>query len=290
MASQSSSHKIGWALVAPIIIGALFGLCAGLLERRDVPTADDYDKLRVFLAAHVGPDDAVAVLPAWSMRAQMAARAHTVISGDNLAGYPFDRFAKVFVVVEPDGELDAIDYAVAAKTKVGRLRVYTFQPGRAVRTDFTARIHDAEVSVDDKRCSISHPRGIRCGGKDWQRVTRDFLDVSENGDTALWAHPPGQGKTLVVVYRDVPLGNVLVVRAGHTRLGARSGRTAVNIDIDVDGRRIGTITRWPAFDFTTTEIATQRSAHATVRFSIHTADNKANHFAFDALSLDRQRP
>jgi hypothetical protein len=287
-------------LLAPVCGALLFSCVRLILERDDVPELADYQAVRValdeehhFARAH----DALAVLPPWSLRPLEAVGALDPISGDALFARPLHRHQRLFVLVEPDGE-DDLDAFVAkhgppaGRQQLGRVALLRFELREApVVFDFAARIEDAEVSLvrgdDVVACDVPLARGFACRGqKEWLRVQRQWLLVSENGDEALWTPPPPRGQRIDVRFRHVPLGRALVVRAGHTRDGADRARAPARITISIDGARRTTLERAPAFAFTTNtvELPALEGTH-TVTFSIDTDDDTQSAFAWDAYTI-----
>lgn len=294
--------RIAALLLLPVVFGGLFSLFRFALETFDVPREEDYLRARKALEATGFEEnrDAVAVLPPWSLRAHQHLRGLSPISGDGLFRRPLDRYARLFVLVEPDAErytgplLERLG-PPTLEDDVGRVRVLGFDlGGPRVTYDFRERLERASVRLvrggEVTPCDQPTRGGLRCRGRQaWQRVTREWHLVSENGDEVIWAHPPPRGEVLEISFSDVPLGDVLVVRAGHTRKGKDRARAPVRLAILVGGEEAGHLVVPPRFDFAAEEIDTSRFSgqRLDVVFRIDTDDNGSNHFAFDAYAARR---
>lgn len=298
--------RLAGLLLLPLIAGALFSLARFALEGADVPRDEDYRAARAVLdeSGFVPGVDAVAVLPPWSLRAHQHLRGLKPVSGDLLEEVPLHRHRRLFLVVEPDADrwLDpALERhgAPSLEKPAGRLRVLVFDLGGAKTTyDFREHLFDAEVRVADARgqtrasCDRRLARGWGCQGRpSWQRATRQWLLVTENGEDAIWAHPPVRGEALELTWREVPLGDALVVRAGHTREGSDRAKAPVVVEVLIGGAPVARLERDVRFHYRTDVVDTSRFAgrRADVTLRVSTEDNGTNHFAIDAWAADTQR-
>lgn len=294
-----------WLLAIPLAAALVFSWVRLLAEPFDVPRDEDYVRASALIRAE-GFDrarDALVVLPPWSLRplTHVAADLEPV-SGDAIADRPLHRWARLWAIVEPDAERE--HNALVARRgppswsrDAGRLRVQLWDlPAPSVSDDLSARLGDAHVAADGADCSAvpaqsaqqgeasTHKQAWwRCGDAHWQRVRREWLHVSENADLAVFAHPPADGR-LELTWRDVMVGQSVVVTAGFTRDGADNAKAPVRIRVLVDGELAGTVARAPAFLFATDVVDTSRWAGkpATITLAIDSDDNAGAHFAFDA--------
>lgn len=291
-----------WAagLLAPVVLAGLFSFSRLALEGGDVPDDADYREAAAVVErwGFRAEEDALAVLPPWSLRAHVALKGFEPISGDALASRPLERYARLFVVVEPDAGryleplLERLG-APAATERRGRVDVLRFDLGeRRVVYDFAAELGAADIRVMKDgaavmRCDRPTRRGFACqGGKSWQRVTREHLLVSENSQYAVWAHPPPDGDVLELTWTDVPLSDVLVFSGGHTRSGADDARAPVEVEILVGGQPLTKLSYPPRFSFEATRVSTEAFAgqRRDVTFRVSTANSGKNHWAFDAFT------
>jgi hypothetical protein len=299
--SEGSGDRL-WAaaLLLPLVFGGLFSLARFTLEGHDVPRDEDYEAAAAVVRGwgFVSGEDALAVLPAWSLRPHKVLKAFAPIASDGLAAQPLERYGRLFVVVEPDAgrytrPLTARLGAPAAEEQRGRVRVLRFDlGGPRVRYDFSARLADAEISIlrgDEvlSRCDLAAPGGRRCAGrKPWMRVTREWLHVSENGQPAVWAHPPPAGEVLSLTWRQVPLAEHIVFRGGHTRSGSESALAAIHVEVRVDGEVLEILRFPPRFSFELSRVDTGRFSGKTadVSFLVRSENDGKNHWAFDAFA------
>lgn len=295
-----------WAagLLLPVVLAGVFSLSRIAAETDDVPRDEDYVAAREVIEGwgFRAGEDALSVLPPWSLRPHKVLKRFQPISGDALASRPLERWARLFVLVEPDAEryLEPLEERLGAPAAVeqrGRVSVLRFDlGGRRVLFDFARELAKAEIVVRDAdqpddpdatRCDRPTRNGLACrGAKNWQRVTREHLLVSENGQHVVWAHPPARGQVLEMTWRNVPLSDVLVFRGGHTRSGADVARASVDVEVLVGGEPLAELRYPPRFSFDAARLDTTRFAgqRRDVTFRVSTEDNGKNHWAFDAFS------
>ncbi|MCC7073263.1 MAG: hypothetical protein IT383_18230 [Deltaproteobacteria bacterium] len=290
-----SDRAAATALIAPLVAALLFSWLRLLGAGCHVPDDADYQAARRVLEGQgfTPTTDALAVLPPWSLRPLTVLGDLDPISGDALAEQPLERYARLFVLLEPDGD-DAFAAVCArhgepvALERAGRVAVARWDlPPPSVRFDFRAHLAEATVTMGDAACEREVRGGHGCGGESWRRVTREWLMVSENADDAVWSHPPPRGETLAIAWDAVPLGDTLVVRAGFTREGADQARAPVRMRVFADDVELGQVTRAPAFAFIVTRLDTRAfvGTQARVRFVIDTEDNDGARFAWDAIAI-----
>jgi hypothetical protein len=286
-------------ILVPIGLAIAFSTVRFFLESFDIPADAEYTQVADALAqANFDAEkNRLAVLPAWSLRPFTVLKDYPWISGDMLVDSRIDRFEKLFVLVEPDGE-DALasllaqgyETQIVATTK--KLILYSIQTeANRLTYDFKTGLGAADVFLktrngDKVRCDRRVANGFQCSGrKGWQRVTREHLLVSENGQEVMWAHPPAAGEVMTVRYAGVPLGDEIVFLSGHTRKGAKA-KSPVSIDIAINNKKLTTIHREPRFDFSADIVDTSsyRGQSGTVEFSFRTENNSRNHFGFDAFA------
>ena len=110
-------------------------------------------------------------------------------------------------------------------------------------------------------------------GSEWQRI-------DDTARYCLWAHPPKEGK-LVITLPNVELGGHLVGRAGHTLMSRTRKSASIVFDVEVDGKvqnyEISSNEIWKPF-----RVKTSSKGQGTIKFSISTSHNGANHFCFVA--------
>ena len=270
----------GLLLLVPTVIAGVVALVAGLREHSDRPS----DAALVAAVATVrstitaqrvtadaGTTDAVIVIaPPWSMRPLVALGPLAAIAvpadgpwADLVAG----RFARIFVIVEPDAEpwLRGRPLLASARTVGDDGAVSVLQiDSVAARFDMRARLNDATIrlhrSADAADVVVCSQRsrgingGVRCAGQPSSlRVAREWALVTENGADVVVARPPPAGQRLEVAFGEtqpVMLGAEIVVAAGHTRAGAERAdpvKGVVRLAVVVDDQLLATIERRPSF-------------------------------------------
>ncbi|MFZ9886808.1 MAG: hypothetical protein ACO3JL_04825 [Myxococcota bacterium] len=299
MKAGSADGLVGLVLLLPVVAALCFSGLRFVQEADDVPADRAYEVANDTIESwgFSLPHDAVAVLPAWSLRAHRFLRHLEPLSGDVLAERPLDRVARLFVLVEPDGEdafaaLLARLGAPAAQHHIENLTLYRFDlRGPFVAFDLTEALAEAEVALERSSgdvlpCDLRTAAGVSCNGAPtWQRVTREHLLLTENGQRALWAHPPPAGETLVLRWRDTPPARELVFSAGFTRKGAGGAVAPVMVDLSVGGTPVASLQFPPRFAFTTHRIALPLQAQLGGEFQmrVRTENNEKSHWAFDAF-------
>jgi len=301
-----ADRRIGLFLLGPVLAAIVFSWVRLVASSNDVPRDRDYVLARRVLGGqNFDPSrDALVTLPAWSLRPLQFLGDLSPLSGDNIEVRPLHRYARLFVLRESgaDREHDALvaRYGAPAVTEErGNIRVERFDlPAPSMLYDLSAHVQDAHVSVIDAAgvpspCMRAIDNGVSCGREGWQRVTREWLLVSENGDRAVWSHPPVQGKKLEIRWPDIVVGTEVIVRAGFTRHGADSAQAPVQLRVFVNDTLVGTVTRAPSIagfrnGFIADAVDTRAWAGKTaeIAFVIDTEDNGASHFAWDALVVN----
>jgi hypothetical protein len=287
-------------VVLPLLTSAVVDLVLLAREQGHVPLEAEYLTVRdaVLKDGFALSTDVIAVLPAWSLRPHVALKEIPMITGDLLWEQPFDRFRRVYILTERDGE-DALERVRAASqpmTRVMETRAIALWRvdvgGPFVTTDFSRDLARADVRIVDAEDSVlttcAEPvrGGFRCSGrKPWQRVTRERALVTENGDDVVWAHAPPKGEIVEVRYTDVTLGDSVVLRAGHTRTGADKARAPVDIEVRFENVTLFQRSVSPLFHFATDRIDTraQKGTRGMLTLRIRTVDESSQHFAFDGF-------
>lgn len=299
---MTRDRRVAAWILLPVVAGALFSLLRLLGEGLDVPREDDYAQARALLEEEgfsVEAHDAVVALPPWSLRPHVHLRGLSPLAGDRLHEVPPDRYRRLFVWTEPDADpwlapLLARLPAPRLDRAVGRVRVLRFDLGEpSVTHDFRESLGEARVELRTHAgetrvaCTRALARGWQCPGRpDWQRAERKWQLVTENGQDAIWAHPPPRGERLVFRYEGVVLGDALWVRAGHARRGAERAQAPVSFEVWIEGARVASFVHPVAFDYQSHVIRPggEPGRRADVEFHVFTDDNGNNHFAWDAFT------
>lgn len=296
--------KIAALFLVPVLLAALFSLMRFVIEGLDVPREADYESARIILDKYEfdpAQNDAVAVLPAWSLRGHVYLRGKNPIPADVIHARTPDRYRRIFLWVEPDAQDElkqwmAVLPAPVLDAEAGRIRVLGFDLGApATRFDFRERLGAAQVWLREQKsgkslqCNEKNREGWSCPGRPhWQRVTREWRLATENGVDAIWVHPPKSGETLELRWAQVPLGDSLVLQYGHTRKGSTRAKSPVDVEVWVGATKIQSIQRAPQFAYETSVVDTSewKNTPQDIAFRFSSKDNGSNHFVFDAWTSD----
>lgn len=245
-------------ILLPIAVATVASFARLVGEGDDVPADDDIAAACVFARDAAGDDGAIVILPPWSVRPLLAlgpAAARVVASDGPAAALLARRHARVIAVVEPGGDpwrATLVPLGRPRSTRTfGAVSVQTFDGGGPARFDALNAFASAQVDVDGVACDERVDRGavigVRCpGAAAALRVTREHALVSENGRLVVRLPTPAFGQRIAVRFDHVPLGDHLVVAAGHTRSGAERGR-ATAVDVVIDDTVVATLRRAPSF-------------------------------------------
>lgn len=221
---MTRDRALALALSVPLAAALSFSWLRLLTEPFDVVDDVAYDA--VFEQIDDEPTTAIAILPPWSVRPLTRAGrdAGRIINSDGpWLALADARYRRVAVVVEPDAQpwLNALP-PPTTKKDIGPLALFTWELHGPARYDFRAHVDDAVVSGAGK-------------------VRRAWALVSENGSDVVVVDG-----ACVVSYKDVELGDALVVAAGHARDGVDRGGP-VSVMVKVDGDVVATLARQPSF-------------------------------------------
>jgi hypothetical protein len=301
---MTRDRRIALALIGPVVLAGAFSFISLWRTAGREPANADYQAIaRALEAERVGPeDDAVLVLPPWSLRPFQFVDPRAVVSSDQLGDALLERHRRLFVVAEADSDrylrvLSRRAGVPIRSTRFGNASLYQFEgPALGRRFDFRAHLDEAHVRMASAggatrvNCGQKIRLGYACPGRMWwEHVSREWLRVTENGSEAIWAHPPPPDERLEITFPDVSLGSRLLLRAGYTRLGADRAQVPLRLSVLVDGEVAGVAVRRPAFDFRRDEFVTGRWAGQihSVTFRLESlGSNHYQHFAFDAVAVD----
>jgi hypothetical protein len=245
-------------LLVPLALAVGASTVRLALEPGDVP--DDDDIAAAAAAARDGGDDgAIVLLPPWSMRPlpALGPAARRVTGSDGPADRLLvGRYASVTAIVEPDAApWRAVLAPLGAPTRVqrhGAVVVERYAGLGPARFDLLDALPTAAITLDGAPCDEPAGRGavvgVRCAGQPASlRVTREHALVTENGRLVVRVAPPLPGARLQLAFAAVPLGDTLVVAAGHTRAGVERPDGVVVVEVMVDDVSVATLRRRPTF-------------------------------------------
>lgn len=285
-------------LIAPAFLGGLFSLGALITSANDAPSDDDYKNMRAHLKKEAQPGDAFVALPAWSLRAHAAAPERVnIVTGDDLQKRPIGRYKRMFIALESGGEAVfdrvALRFGEAAQVDTfGGIKLARFDHEKKVQlvSDFRERLKESKVFVTGAEpvyCNRKIANGFDCEKrKDWQRVTREHLLVSENSDDMIWAHPPKPGHALEVIFDDVPTGERFVLRTALTRHASTRAHAPVDVEVWQDQKMLISLSHPRVFGVQNHIFKATPKAKSQIVFRISSKAHGAAHFAFDAFSTN----
>jgi hypothetical protein len=266
-------HRVSAAAAAAVVLLALVESATALIAPLRAPTDDDWRAAATEVRAGFRPGDLIVAAPDW---ADPVLRLHL---GDLLpvrmaARLDAARFGRIWQVSQRGaGSPDVRGARATRRTRHGALTVALWErPAAAVTYDFRERWQDARVvRVEDGR---EIPDSVK----------PQLMEIGTTMREALFAQPVERA-TVVVEYRDVPLGRELAVGAGLHHVWLRkAGDGTVDLRVVVNGSEVGRASAsnrsgWHVDRFDTARFA---GAPATVRFEITSARPLSRHFGFTA--------
>lgn len=293
-----------WVLIAGL---ALFELVAHFSIRATIPSDESWEAASAFVRARYQPSDRIVASPFWTdpiVRAQLAD-----LLTMRMAALPdasgVDRIWELGV-----RGASSRDEPPALEEHFGAVRVRMWSlRGAELVYDFVDEIENAEVELlgsdGSKTCPWRNTPPARGGlergpmtpaerficdrRRPWLWVGATVLtDLNLQPRRCIWQHPAGPDPVRVS-YRDVPLGDRLVVRAGVDYQVERGREHApVRLRVWIEERLAGELFHedgdgWSGFEVDTSELGLER---ATVRFET-TADNPDKRlFCWSASSVN----
>jgi hypothetical protein len=253
------------------------------------PTDADWRAAAQFANAGFRPGDLIVAAPAWAdpvLRLHLGEKLPAPVAGR----LDHERYARVWELSQKGADApETVGARRVDERQFGNLRVRLFErTASPVAYDFTARWNEAAVSrVEPGVGAIPcerQPGQHQCPGISYNFVRPSILEIGGGLRQALYAQPIG-GASVVVAYRDVPLGRELAVAGGLHNVWLRKvANGTVVLRVRVDGREVGVLesgnrTGWKVARFDTTAFAGKKG---TVEFEITSANPFSRHFGFAA--------
>ncbi|MCB9615415.1 MAG: hypothetical protein H6722_23525 [Sandaracinus sp.] len=162
------------------------------------------------------------------------------------------------------------------------------RPRRTLVQSFGETLHEATARIahdgTHEACEPWNGRGLVCPGGEWMTVGPSEQAFSGRRAFCVWAHPPGPGAALELLYENVPnRGDHLTGFAGVADSGQREGAPDVTLRAFVDGTEVGVVEAGARPGAHTFDFALPPSEHPRrVRFRISAPSDGARHFCFGA--------
>ncbi len=286
----------------------LIEVSAHAITRARVPPLRDWQAAAAYVKPRVRPRDFVTVAPAWAdplLREVLGAQIDLPMAGRSDDSF-YERLWSLSIRDARPAEAPADKRQLLEQRAFGRVQVALWSLGASpVRFDFARELRRAEVSVlrgdDERTCEWRTQRAGRGGALGAGVLApRDRFVCKGEG---VWIAPvvmedlelqprycvyqPGLGRDRVRVrFRDVPLGDQLVVYAGlyyeHERM--RQGGP-IELRVSLDGRPATTLVHRDGDGWKRLALPTARGT-GEVGFEVLANDPKRRHFCWSATTRD----
>jgi hypothetical protein len=269
-----------------VVLLALVETGNALVAPLRAPSVRDWTAAAANVRAGFRPGDLIVAAPAWAdpiMRLKLGDLVPQTAAGRMDAA----RYGRIWEIAQRGARSPDTAGANAVETaRFGALTVRSWEkPATQVAFDFLAEWRKASMSIVrgdgvEVPCSLRADR-FQCAGA---ALGPELLEIDTTLRNAL-ATDPVEGATLVLDYKDVPLGNEIVVAAGlHNVWLRKAGDGTVRLRVLVDGAELGSVAATSASGFARLRIDTGARAgqSATVRFAITVDRAASRHFGFAA--------
>lgn len=278
--------------VALIVIPVVWTALVWVVESSRIPAEQDYTEAAQVVRQGWAEGDALAIAPAWALRALRQLGDLEPTFDPLLAERPPDA-KRLWVLAEPEGA-DVIQelerrFTVEDRQQRGHLVVVRFHLGRQRGFHAVDHLAQARVTIEGKGAVVAcdawtEPRWNCPGRPDWQRVGAEWLDVDLAPRRVLWAHPPPDNETLWIRFPDVTLDASLALWGGHTVHGAQFAKAPIEVRVLLDGQELGTVRFAPGYPLALKRLDTRAflGRRGELALAVQTSNNGASHFGLDA--------
>jgi hypothetical protein len=277
----------------PVVVAALVLLLA-LVESVNAvvaptlaPTDKDWKAAAAKVRSGFRPGDLIVAAPAWAdplMRSQLGDLVPQAVAGRMDAA----RYGRIWEISQRGARAeDTLGARATASSRHGRLTATLWERHAAqVTFDFVSAWRKAGFWFEptggtDTPCANTGER-FQCPAG--ASLAPELVEVDTTLRNGLGVEPVERA-TLVLEYRDVPLGHELAVAAGlHNVWLRKSGDGTVKLRVLLDGRALGTIAASSMSGWSESRFDTSASAGRTgvVRFEITVDRAHARHLGFAA--------
>ncbi len=236
---------------------ALMEIVGGFVVQARVPPDEDWARAAAFIDERWQPKDTAISSPTWAdpiLRLHLGERIGVADAGRaDLA--PYERLWEVSTRGHVTPWMGGREADLTRR--FGRVVVRRYDLGPSpVLYDLTSRIMEAEVSVENRACTKQR-RSVEggglfrgpmwpadrffCGPDGWLWVGPTVIeDLHIQNRACVWQHPQAGNVPTTTTFRDVPLGDEIVLHAGlyydHERPLEHG---PVLVQVMVDGREVG---------------------------------------------------
>lgn len=287
----------------------LVEVSAHAITRSRVPKLRDWQAAAAYVKPRVGPRDLVSVAPAWAdplLREVLGAQIDLPMAGRSDTSF-YERLWSLSIRGARPAEAPPDETQLLEQRAFGRVQVALWSLGKSrVRFDFARELARAEVSVlrgdGERACEWRTQRAGRggalgagvlaprdrfvCKGEGvWVApVVMEDLDLQPR--YCVYQPALGQGGRLRVRFREVPLGDQLVLYAGvyyeHERM--REGGP-IELHVNLDGRRAAALTHRDGDGWKRLALPTARGT-AELGFEVTANEPRRRHFCWSATTRD----
>ena len=286
-------------LLGLIIFLSVFSLGLQLNETTQVPLDKDYLLAKQALLEEnyaIGPD-ALAIIPAWSLRPLKVLGDLDPISADMLHRLPALPYKRVFVLQEADAAdiFDSIQEIYGAPTKtwaLGSVRLHVFTTNAEYFGTLAHHIESALVTLEkgdlEKDCQWRNHQHRCLDGTKESYVAGKWMRTTQNASYLIAAPPPKNKGRLKIMFPKQVLKKNLIVFGGHTRRAIIKNAPEVNLEILLNNKTIKQV-RWGRsfpMQSITIPIPQISEAQGNLTFIVSSSRSQKNQFGFDAFFSD----
>lgn len=283
-------------LLGLFIFLCVFSLVRQITEALQIPRDSDYvlvkDKL-LELNYQEGTD-ALAILPAWSLRPLQSLGDFNPIGADFLHRLPVVPYERLFVLKEADADkpMEAISriYGPTLQSWVlGRIELHLFEAQAHAQGTFSENLDDAIVTLGQKdniSDCIWRDNAHHCNqGSKTLQVRKKWMRTTQNASQLVAIVPPGPKNTLKITFPNQRAAPFLILFGGHTRKALSKNPRKVTIQVFLNQKKIKTVRWGQDFPMALESIAIPASIPSPqeLTFLIEGFQGKKSAFGFDGF-------
>lgn len=249
-ADDLARRLISLGELAAIVVVAVAALLFHWSLPSRLPTEEQYRSVSAILGTEARPGDAVLLYPWWTERVRLFAPPSV-----SVVGYlgsdrdPLTSFSRIWVLAQPNlprSDVNAFqrDF-LPGRSRLGEPRAFGNLELALYRNElYRPAVFSSVSAVASARVYIETPGAARvecpydgsahrCPGSERLRVAAEWHELTFQPRYCLWMRPPGGTRRLVTEFRDLPVGERLVLEAGIV------GEYATRTDPSLTTTRVG---------------------------------------------------